>query len=189
MAVNNTNDPNIFCTMPAVELKIVLGVIGAILVLSLSWNIFYCVSKCCSGKTCRPRTKQSPSTRQMEDNPIYGNLNFTQTSMTVFTEDEPAHSSLSSSSKRDEQRVNSDSQSNTQDCYANLSLKTPQPLSGRRSPAIQYSDVVHLEESVKDDEDNTDAVSTLSDLYASVQTQRIKTIDTADSGEGYANHI
>ncbi|KAM7422311.1 hypothetical protein PAMA_010398 [Pampus argenteus] len=131
----------------------------------------------------------SQSTRHMEDNPIYGNLNFTQTGMTAFTEDEPAHSSLSSSSKRDEQRVNSDSQSKTQECYANLSLKTSRPLSGHRSPLIQYSDVVHLEESVKDDEDNTDAASTLSDLYASVQTQRTKTIDTAESGEGYANHI
>ena len=83
-------------------------------------------------------------------------------------------------------------QSKTQECYANLSLKAPRLQSGRSSPQIQYSDVVHLEEpteSEKDDEGNTDALSTMSDLYASVQTQRAKTVDTADGGEGYANHL
>lgn len=73
-----------------------------------------------------------------------------------------------------------------------MSLKAPRPQSGRSSPQIQYSDVVHLEESTeseKDDEGNTDALSTMSDLYASVQTQRAKTVDTADGGEGYANHL
>lgn len=83
-------------------------------------------------------------------------------------------------------------QSKTQECYANLSLKAPRLQSGRSSPQIQYSDVVHLEEpteSEKDDEGNMDALSTMSDLYASVQTQRAKTVDTADGGEGYANHL
>lgn len=81
----------------------------------------------------------------------------------------------------------------TQDCYANLTLKAPRLHSGRSSPQIHYSDVVQLEElpleSEKEDESNIDALSTKSDLYASVQTQRTKTIDTADSEEGYANHL
>lgn len=124
----------------------------------------------------------------MEDNPIYGNINFMQTSVALFAEVEPAQSS----SLRAQQRVSSESQSRNQDCYANLTLKAPRVQSGRSSPQIQYSDVVHLEgptvESDKEDDGNIDAVSTLSDLYASVQTQRTKTID-ADSEEGYANHL
>lgn len=115
----------------------------------------------------------------MEDNPIYGNISYMQTSTTLLNEADP-------------QRVNYDPQSKTQDCYANLTLKPPRLQSGRSSPQIQYSDVVQLDEtqdSEKEDEGNTDAVSTMSDLYASVQTQRTKTVDTADGGEGYANHL
>lgn len=121
----------------------------------------------------------------MEENPIYGNISYMQTSMTVLTEADPPQ-------PRDQHRVNHDSESKTQDCYANLALKPPRLQSGRSSPQIQYSDVVQLEElpdSQKEDEGNTDAVSTLSDLYASVQTQRTKTVNTADEGEGYANHL
>lgn len=121
----------------------------------------------------------------MEENPIYGNISYTQTSMTVLTEADPQQ-------PRDQHRVNNDSESKTQDCYANLTLKPPRPHSGRTSPQIQYSDVVQLEElpeSPKADEGNTDAVSTMSDLYASVQTQRTKAVNTADDGEGYANHL
>lgn len=124
----------------------------------------------------------------MEDNPIYGNISYMQTSTALYTGADPQQSS----SLRDQNRVNSDSQSKTQGCYANLTLKAPRPQSGRSSPQIQYSDVVHLEEqpeSEKEDEGDTDAVSTLSDLYASVQNQRTKTVDNADSGEGYANHL
>lgn len=83
-------------------------------------------------------------------------------------------------------------QSKTQDCYANLTLKAPRLQSGRSSPQIQYSDVVQLEEppeSEREDDGSTDPVSTMSDLYASVQTQRTKTIDPAVDGEGYANHL
>lgn len=119
----------------------------------------------------------------MEDNPIYGNLAYTQPSIALFTRD-PSHS-------RDPQTINYDSQSKTQDCYANLTLKAPKLQSGRSSPQIQYSDVVLIEaapESEKEDEENPDGVSTMSDLYASVQT-RTKTIDTVDDGEGYANHL
>ncbi|KAI3370243.1 hypothetical protein L3Q82_025018, partial [Scortum barcoo] len=159
---------------------------------------------------------QSP--RQMEENPIYGNISYMQTSecfvhvcvsfslllfvsvyskmlfsagMTLFTEGDPPQSSLSSSSLRiNQQRVNPDSQSKTQDCYANLTLKAPRLQSGHSLSQVQYSDVVQLEElpleSEKEDEGNTDTLSTMSDLYASVQTQRLKTVDTS---EGYANHL
>nr|XP_033483584.1 uncharacterized protein LOC117257470 isoform X2 [Epinephelus lanceolatus] len=196
------------------NVQLLIGGIGAILVLSLFWNIFCCVSKCCSGEgRCKPRTRRRRSSRQMEDNPIYGNISYMQTSkyvvhvslsellsvcvqsvmlfstgMTLFTGADPQYAS----SVRDQHRVNSESQSKTQDCYANLTLKPPGPQSGRSSPQIQYSDVVHLEEqleSEKEDEGNADDLSTMSDLYASVQNQRTKTIDTADSGEGYANHL
>lgn len=37
--------------------------------------------------------------------------------------------------------------------------------------------------------DSTEVLSTVSDLYASVQTQRTKNLDTAVEGEGYANHL
>ncbi|XP_075967254.1 uncharacterized protein LOC142970720 [Anarhichas minor] len=170
------------------NLQVIFGIITIVLVLSLCWNIFCCVSKCSSGKgLCKPRTRQRRSPRQMEDNPIYGNIGL-QSSTALFIEVEPQHSS----SLRDQHRVNPESQSKTQDCYANLNLKAPRPQSGRVSPQIQYSDVVHLEEapeSEKEDEGNADGVSTMSDLYASVQNQRTKTINTADSGEGYANHL
>ncbi|XP_071351154.1 signaling threshold-regulating transmembrane adapter 1-like [Trachinotus anak] len=173
----------------SIEIQILFGVISTILVISLSWNIFFCVSKCCSGKWPCQRKHRSP--RQMEDNPIYGNINYMQTSTAAFTKADRPHSSLSSSSLRDQQRVNSNSQSKTQDCYANLTLKPPRLQSGRSSPQIQYSDVIQLEvplESEKGDEGNSDAVSTMSDLYASVQTQRTK-VNTADTGEDYANHL
>ncbi|XP_018554536.1 T-cell receptor-associated transmembrane adapter 1 [Lates calcarifer] len=185
---NGTSPNGFLCSVNHVWM--VFGAIGMVLFISLSWNIFCCVSKCYSGKgTCR-RRRQSP--RQMEDNPIYGNISYTQTSMTLYTESDRPHSSLSSSSLRDQHRVNSNSQSKAQDCYANLTLKPPRPQSGRSSPQIQYSDVVQLEvqpESEKEDEGHTDTVSTMSDLYASVQTQRTKTVDLADTGEDYANHL
>lgn len=83
-------------------------------------------------------------------------------------------------------------QSKTQDCYANLTLKAPRPQSGRSSPQIHYSDVVQLgqpPDSEREDEGNTDAVSTVSDLYASVQTPRTKTVDPAADEGSYANHL
>lgn len=41
----------------------------------------------------------------------------------------------------------------------------------------------------KEDEGNADTVSTMSDLYASVQNQRTKTVGTADNEEGYVKHL
>ncbi|KAK5872697.1 hypothetical protein PBY51_013374 [Eleginops maclovinus] len=164
-------------------------VINGMLVLSLACNILFCVSKCCSGKgLCKQRTRRRLSERQMEDNPIYGNIGFNTTSTASFTGVDPQQSS----SLRGQHWVNTDLQSRTQDCYANLTLKAPRPPSGRSSPQIQYSDVVQLEqppESEKEDEGNPDCVSNVSDLYASVQNQRAKTVNTADSGEDYANHL
>ncbi|CAB1416613.1 unnamed protein product [Pleuronectes platessa] len=155
------------------------GGIGALLAVSLSVNIFCCVSQCCRGKGTGGR--KSRSDRQMEENPIYGNI---QTDGPSFREDDLPHSSV-----RDRQRTK------PQDFYANLSLKPPRPQSGRSSPQTQmYSDVAQLESEValepeKEDEGNTDVVSTMSDLYASVQTQRTKMVVTADTGEDYANHL
>lgn len=82
-------------------------------------------------------------------------------------------------------------QSKSQDCYANLALKPPRIQSGRNSPQIQYSDVQLVDPSVSEkvDEGNAEAVSTMSDVYASVQTQRTKTVDSADNLEDYANHL
>ncbi|KAF3689698.1 Signaling threshold-regulating transmembrane adapter 1 [Channa argus] len=183
---------NFYC-MPF-NLQLLLGVISTMLVLSLSWNILCCMSRFFSEKgTCRPKLGRRRSPRQMEENPIYGNISYMQTSTTVYTEVDPHNSPSGSSSLRDPQEVNRNPQSKTQDCYANLTLKPPRVQTGRTSPQIQYSDVVHIEEpsvvSEKEDEGNTDAVSTMSDLYASVQTQRTKTVDTADNGEDYANHL
>ncbi|KAG7494794.1 hypothetical protein JOB18_037764 [Solea senegalensis] len=165
------------------------AVIGAMLLISLSVNIFFCVSKCRSGKETRQR--QSP--RQMEDNPIYGNVMY-KTYTSLLTDADPPHSSFSSSSVTDQQRITSNAQYTPQDCYANLSLKPPRPQSGRSSPLMQSSDVVQSEaspEAEKEDEGNTDTSANTSDLYASVQTQRTKTVDTTDTGESmdYANHL
>lgn len=99
-------------------------------------------------------------------------------------------------------------QATAQDCYANLALKPPATQSGRNSAQVMYSDVVHLEtlpeparEELKEQQveegegeggqeaDSTDVMSIVSDLYASVQTQRTKTIDPAVDGEAYANHL
>ncbi|XP_026205051.1 signaling threshold-regulating transmembrane adapter 1 [Anabas testudineus] len=188
---NGTGGWNFLC--PPLSPAALFWIISAMLILSLTCNIFCCVSKYCSGKgRCPPRMRRSQGSRQMEENPIYGNISYMQTSLTLLTEADPQHLPRSSSSLREQHRVSSSSQSKTQDCYANLTLKPPRPQSGRSSPQIQYSDVVQLEEpsvSEKVDEGNTDAVSTMSDLYASVQTQRTKTVDTADNGEDYANHL
>ncbi|XP_034546542.1 signaling threshold-regulating transmembrane adapter 1-like [Notolabrus celidotus] len=170
-------DLGFYCLLPH-PLSWVLGIT---LLVSLCLNCFCCVSKYFSGKwSCQPRKRQSRGSRQMEENPIYGNLGYMQTSTAVFNNIDPL------------QRVNSDSQSKSQDCYANLNLKPPRLQSGCSSSQIEFSDEVLLEEPLESEkgvEPCTDAVSTLSDLYASVQTQRTKTVHTADSREEYANHL
>ncbi|XP_008408166.1 signaling threshold-regulating transmembrane adapter 1 isoform X2 [Poecilia reticulata] len=176
---------------------VIVYVLGTALALSLLFNMACCLSKICSGKgRCQCRKRRSRSSRQMEDNPIYGNLSYMDSSVAVYTDPAPLHSSLSSSSLRIAHRIHPDSQSKSQECYANLTLKAPRPQSGRISPQILVSDIVHLEEAEETGEAETeepvtidDAVSTMSDLYASVQTQRAKMVDTADGEEGYANHL
>ncbi|KAM9759158.1 uncharacterized protein ACNS7B_005913 [Menidia menidia] len=167
-------------------------VLCTMLALSLVYNILFCMSKCYRGKwTCRRRTKQSQSSRHMEDNPIYGNIRYQPTDVGVYSEAVPTRSSLISLSVRNPQRVHPESQSKTQDCYANLTLKAPRVQSGRSSPQI-HSEGVYIGEPTepeREDDEIADAASTMSDLYASVQTQRNKIIDTADDGEGYANHL
>ena len=59
---------------------------------------------------------------------------------------------------------------------------------------MKYSDVVKLQgpqeaEKVSMANNNADSVSVLSDLYASVQIDRTKTLDTVDGNDGYANHV
>ncbi|KAM6927526.1 uncharacterized protein FYW49_003707 [Xenentodon cancila] len=128
----------------------------------------------------------------MEENPIYGNLIYNQTNENVSTEADSPSSSLSSSSLRNQQSVCLDSQYKSQECYANLSLKAPRLHCGNSSSEIQYSGVGDLEqppESERKDDGRARAVSPTSDLYASVQSPRTKTIDTVDDGEEYANHL
>ncbi|KAM3877890.1 uncharacterized protein ACN63O_000455 [Diretmus argenteus] len=125
-----------------------------------------------------PRFRRSLRLTDMEDNPIYGNINYIQTRV------DPLQPPSSPSQQR--------SQSKNQDCYANLTLKAPKPLSARSSPKIHYSDVVDLMGPLETDREaagNADTASTISDLYASVQTQRSATLDTGGSADGYANHI
>ncbi|XP_029948089.1 signaling threshold-regulating transmembrane adapter 1-like isoform X2 [Salarias fasciatus] len=183
------------------ETKVTIG-LSVLLFLSLILHICFTIKYCTGKGTCCQRkrkqdeaTSSSPrSSRQMEENPIYGNLSYTQTEV-VFTEADPPHSSLSSQSLRDQHRVKSAAQPKNQDCYANLNLKAPRAQAGRSSPLIpqiQYSDVVQMDEAGEkedEDEDVTGNVSPVSELYASVQTQRTKTIDMADGGEDYANHL
>ncbi|CAB1353919.1 unnamed protein product, partial [Coregonus sp. 'balchen'] len=179
----------IFCG--SFELWILLAVVCTMLVFSVCWIIICCIATQCTdkGKIFLPRFRRSLSlrVRDMEDNPIYGNISYTQ------TRDLP----LSSSSVRDRQvKSGSQAPSKGQDCYANLTLKAPKLVSGRSSPQpqIKYSDVVTLQgpqeaEKVTVANNNADSVSVLSDLYASVQTDRTKTLDTADGNDGYANHV
>ncbi|XP_046730451.1 signaling threshold-regulating transmembrane adapter 1-like [Silurus meridionalis] len=156
----------------------VLAAITALLLLSFCCNILCCVQKRLAGKKFLPKFRRSVSlkNREMEENPIYGNITYTQT-----------HND-------DKQKVETQSEplSSSRDCYANLSLKAPKPsTSGRSSPLakIQYSDVVmiceELEEKTSEDKDSC---SGLSDLYASVDVERVKS-KKAQSNEAYANHV
>ncbi|KAM4613066.1 uncharacterized protein ACJ7VT_011251 [Polymixia lowei] len=176
----HTSGLSIFCGSFA--LWMLLLIVSVMLVFSLCWNICSCVSKFCSenGEIILPKFRRSLNVREMEDNPIYGNITYIQTEV-----DPP----ISSSSVRGHPSIEFDVQSIDQDFYANLDLKAPKPQIGGGSPKIQYSDVDTLlgpMETEKAAADNIDTVSTLSDLYASVQTKCIKLLD---SGDGYANHI
>ncbi|KAG5836354.1 hypothetical protein ANANG_G00253680 [Anguilla anguilla] len=171
------------------ELWLLLAIVCTALLLSVCWNILCCISKYCtdSGKKFLPRFRRSLSLRlkDMEDNPIYGNISYTQTRV-----DLPVASSASS----DHQKMKGASQGpyKSQDCYANLHLKVPMPASGRSSPQIQYSDVVTLPRAQagaalgEEPATEEDSASLHSDLYASVESQRNKALA---NNEDYANHI
>ncbi|RVE72735.1 hypothetical protein OJAV_G00040870 [Oryzias javanicus] len=182
--------------------RLVFWVLCALLFFSAILNFICCIMKFKSGKLMCVKVRKSfhlfgsrssQASYQMEDNPIYGNLNYMQTSVGVYTESQPCCSSLSPPSLGNLQRVASDPQSKNQDCYANLTLKVPRQKAECASPQPQFSQEASLEDPTEsereDNEENPDAVSTVSDLYASVQTQRAKTIDSADGREEYANHL
>ncbi|KAL0978216.1 hypothetical protein UPYG_G00167600 [Umbra pygmaea] len=181
---------DVFCGSYA--LWIILVVVSTVLLLSVCWNILCCIATFYAdkGKKFLPRFRRSLSLRlrDMEDNPIYGNISYTQTRV-----DFP----MNSSSVRDrEVRSVCQAPSKGQDCYANLTLKPPKLTSGRSSPQpkIEYSDVVTVQESQEAEmaivaNNNTDTMSVLSDLYASVQTDHTKILDTVNDNDGYANHV
>ncbi|KAJ7999754.1 hypothetical protein DPEC_G00197700 [Dallia pectoralis] len=179
----------VFCGSSALWIQLV--VVSLILLFSVCWNILCCIATHCTdkGKTFLPRFRRSLSLRlrDMEDNPIYGNISYTQTRI-----DFP----VNSSSVRDRQvRSVFQAPSKGQDCYANLTLKAPKLTSGRSSPnpKIEYSDVVTVQGSqeveMENSANNTDTISVFSDLYASVQTDPTKTLGTVDNNDGYANHV
>ncbi|KAJ8259268.1 hypothetical protein COCON_G00182800 [Conger conger] len=172
------------------ELWVVLGIVCTVLVLSVCWNILCCISKHCTdrGKEFLPRFRRSLSLRlkDMEDNPIYGNISYSQTRVDV---------PVASSTTGDHQKMKAAPQAayKRQDCYANLQLKVPKMASGRSSPQIQYSDVVSLPrplaqgaELTEEPATGADSASLHSDLYASVESQRNKALA---NNEDYANHI
>ncbi|KAM9444288.1 uncharacterized protein Hap1MRO34_025349 isoform 2-T2 [Clarias gariepinus] len=153
----------------------VLGSIMTLLLLSFSCNILCCLQKrlTAKGKKFLPRFRRSVSlkNREMEENPIYGNITYTDEKQEVKT---PAENF------------------SARDCYANLSLKAPKPSApGRASPLsqIQYSDVLMIcEEPEEKNSEDKDSCSGLSDLYASVDAERIKS-KKEQSNEPYANHV
>ncbi|KAG7478288.1 hypothetical protein MATL_G00079030 [Megalops atlanticus] len=167
------------------QLWVLLAVVSVALVLSLCWNILCCIGNYCtdSGKKFLPRFRRSLSLKlkDMEDNPIYGNISYTQTRVDL---------PLNASAGADHQVPKSSSQvqSRRQDCYANLKLKVPKPASGRSSPQIQYSDVVTLPRAQEAAEPAPDAdtASLHSDLYASVESGRNKAVG---DNKDYANHV
>ncbi|XP_054641102.1 uncharacterized protein LOC129186655 isoform X2 [Dunckerocampus dactyliophorus] len=185
ISMNKTDDPwEYLCDPP-----FFWGIFAA-LVLSLTCNIICCLSKCLGNRTCGSKIRQSQSPQQMQENPIYGNVSYMQTSTTALTEIQPPKVTLSCSSLMDQLSSSYDSQSKTPDCYANLSLKAPKTKeSACSSSQVQYSVVFQSEELRKENEANADSVTAVSDVYASVQTKRTDTGDKLNSGEAYANHI
>ncbi|KAF4093733.1 hypothetical protein AMELA_G00005430 [Ameiurus melas] len=162
------------------ELWGMLAAITVLLLLSFCCNILCCVQKrfTAKGKRFLPRFRRSVSlkNREMEENPIYGNITYTH----------------SHSDDKQEVETPAEPLSSARDCYANLSLKAPKPpVSGRGSPLtkIQYSDVLviceELEEKISEDKDSC---SGLSDLYASVDAERVKS-KKEESNEPYANNV
>ncbi|XP_018611155.1 signaling threshold-regulating transmembrane adapter 1-like [Scleropages formosus] len=168
-------------------LWLILAVVSTALLLCGGWHLMSFIAGRCTdgGKKFLPRFRRSLSQRlkDMEENPIYGNITYTQSRT-----DAPP----SASGAADQQFPKNQAQSRQQDCYANLKLKAPKPSSARSSPKIQYSDVVTLPRTVEGTgpgegpSADSDAVSLRSDLYASVDPERNKTIG---NDKDYANHV
>ncbi|KAM8867594.1 uncharacterized protein ACB058_005574 [Synchiropus picturatus] len=162
--------------------SICVWILGALLLVSLAFNIY-----CCARRKyrcgCR-RRKSNTSEIEMKDNPIYGNVVYG-----VADGEEMVDASLphSHSSLRAKLRPSLD----TRDCYAKLSLRaTREKPGGCSSQDILYSDVICLEESRREPEENADTTSTLSGLYATVSTQRFKSnMMVSDSQDNYANNV
>lgn len=162
--------------------QILFGVLIAALGVSVALNVYCFASRCCSGKKIskdRSRrhssaflktSSENGSPRQMEDNPIYGNIALQST--------QPAtDSSFTSSVRRDQRRINDISQ----DCYANLNLQMAVLDGGPSAPLSPGGP--DFDKDLADAEVRSD----VSDLYASVQT-RAKILHL-DSEEEYANHL
>ncbi|KAF6735732.1 hypothetical protein FQA47_024848 [Oryzias melastigma] len=160
-----------FASVPA-HTRVVFYVLCVALGLSLIQNIittFICVS---AKRKHKLKNREWRTLREMEDNPIYGNLDQMETSEALYTEDEPIHASVGSIPSMNPQEVRSDSQ----DCYANLHLKAKKQ-SKHSPPRNQDAGVVPLEEPEPTREGDgdrvgTNAVSAVSDLYASVKNRR-----------------
>ncbi|KAJ8401295.1 hypothetical protein AAFF_G00385260 [Aldrovandia affinis] len=173
----------------SLELWVLLAVISTVLVLTVCWNILCCIAKYCTdrGKRFLPRFRRSLSLRlkDMEDNPIYGNISYTQNRVDL-------PSATNAAGETQKMKAASQVSYKRQDCYANLQLKVPKPASGRSSPQIQYSDVVTLPraqagaELGEEPAVEADSTSLQSDLYASVESQRNKALA---NNESYANHV
>ncbi|KAL4624327.1 signaling threshold-regulating transmembrane adapter 1 [Arapaima gigas] len=171
-------------------LWLALAVVSAALLLCGGWNLLSFIAGHCTdgGKKFLPRFRRSLSLRlkDMEENPIYGNITYTS----ARTDAPPP----GASGAADQPFPKKQGHSRQHDCYANLKLKTPKTSSARSSPNIQYSDVVTLprttEGTGEGPSSDSDAVSLRSDLYASVDHERNKTIgNDKDKDKDYANHV
>ncbi|XP_078286244.1 uncharacterized protein LOC144611032 [Rhinoraja longicauda] len=171
---------------------VVCGAAGTLLLLSLSCNIIFCAQSYRRGNTSKflPHFRRSFSfkSEEVEDNPVYGNINY------FYTGVERGSIPQSMSKQREMKR---------QVCYAKLELPASRDRQGREQSNTQYTDILNMlaisqasEVSVgtRKDSGHSDLPSPTSntqlldlgssDLYASVRLGR-----RADRGwrEDYAN--
>ncbi|XP_066529188.1 signaling threshold-regulating transmembrane adapter 1-like [Hoplias malabaricus] len=182
---NSTEMSGVGSLCGSVGLWSFLGVLAVVLTFSLCWNILCCIQNqlTARGKSFLPRFRRSINMkdREMEENPIYGNITYTH-------------------NRDQKEERSSQAPSSARDCYANLTLKIPKASSGRSSPVpqIQYSDVKMVPQSPEEPvepggntEENhmeKDSCSLMSDLYASVDAEHVKNKKT-ENNEEYANRV
>ncbi|KAJ0068614.1 hypothetical protein NL108_009733 [Boleophthalmus pectinirostris] len=162
--------------------EILFGVLVSVLGVSVALNVYFCAAKHCSGRRTKNESKRSRTKKQMEENPIYGNL-------TLSNAQTDTETPFTSSVRRDQRRITAVSQ----DCYANLSLQRAPLSCGPSAPPLDPADLhLHLDLEhapyPEKDPDDAEVRSAVSDLYASVQT-RAKILRSPDSEEEYANHL